>query len=270
MIFPPRRRDLFAGAAGLLALYASGTRHGLASETQPARMRLLAGGRDGDGRILAGVHLSLSPGWKTYWRLPGGSGIPPVFDWSGSTNVQSVVVLYPAPRLLGEGKGMFLGYTGETIFPVQVIAKDPAADSELILNMAYGVCERICIPSESQARLRLPRHLQSDAGNLLIERALARVPRRVPAGTMVRDWRYVAPERRIEFAVDALGGVEFATVEGNGNIDLEIALPVVTTDSMKRFSVGCDVPAGTARNAPLLVTIVSRRSAVEEEHTLDG
>lgn len=271
MLFSARRRDVCAGAAaGLMALCSPWMKRSLASDTLPARLRLLAGGRDGDGRILAGVRLSLQPGWKTYWRFPGGSGIPPTFDWSASLNAKSLIVSYPAPSRLGEGQGMFLGYTGDVVFPVEVIPADPAGDVELVLNLTYGVCERICIPAESQARLRFASASPADDAAALIERARARVPRRVPAGTMVRDWRYLADQRRIEFAVDALGGVDFVAVEGQADLDLGMAVEVASSGPLKRFSVSLGGPSAAPPASPLLVTIVSRRAAVEEAHTLDG
>ena len=45
------------------------------------------GGAD-NGELLAGVQIRLEPGWKTYWRTPGDSGVPPSFDWSGSKNLK--------------------------------------------------------------------------------------------------------------------------------------------------------------------------------------
>ena len=32
--------------------------------------------------------VKLRPGWKTYWRYPGDSGVPPQFDFSGSENLK--------------------------------------------------------------------------------------------------------------------------------------------------------------------------------------
>src|SRR5690348_2776775 len=40
-------------------------------------IRLIAGNSAADGAIRAGVELNLAPGWKTYWRYPGDSGVPP-------------------------------------------------------------------------------------------------------------------------------------------------------------------------------------------------
>ncbi len=63
-----------------------------------ARARLIATGYpDANNKppaASAGVQIELDPKWKTYWRFPGGSGIPTQFDWSGSKNVKSFEILY--------------------------------------------------------------------------------------------------------------------------------------------------------------------------------
>ena len=56
-------------------------------------------------RLRAGIEIKLQPGWHTYWRYPGDSGVPPRFDFSGSDNVASVKVLYPAPHLFTDETG---------------------------------------------------------------------------------------------------------------------------------------------------------------------
>src|SRR6185312_14177680 len=71
------------------------------------------------GRVFrAGVEIRLQDGWKTYWRYPGDSGVPPVFDFSTSQNVKSVSVLYPAPSRFPDGAGgSSIGYKGDVILP---------------------------------------------------------------------------------------------------------------------------------------------------------
>src|ERR1700709_2960226 len=59
-------------------------------------VRLLAGSRSG-AVLLGGIAIQLAPGWKTYWRTPGDSGVPPRFDFSKSENIEAVTVLWPAP-----------------------------------------------------------------------------------------------------------------------------------------------------------------------------
>ena len=78
------------------------------------------------GRMFrAGVEIRLKEGWKTYWRYPGDSGVPPVLDFSKSQNVKAVTVLYPAPtRFPDGGGGNSIGYKGVVILPLHVVAQD--------------------------------------------------------------------------------------------------------------------------------------------------
>src|SRR5579859_2153841 len=55
--------------------------------------RLIAGAmsKNRDTAFLrAGIEIKLDPGWQTYWRDPGDSGAPPMFDFTGSENVKTV------------------------------------------------------------------------------------------------------------------------------------------------------------------------------------
>ena len=73
--------------------------------------------------LRAGVEIKLDPGWKTYWRDPGDSGVPPTFDFSGSDNVKSATVLWPAPERFSDGAGgNSIGYVDHVILPLQVAA----------------------------------------------------------------------------------------------------------------------------------------------------
>ena len=74
--------------------------------------------------LRAGVEIRLDAGWKTYWRDPGDSGVPPTFDFSGSDNVKSVTVQWPAPERFPDGAGgNSIGYVGRVILPLRMVAK---------------------------------------------------------------------------------------------------------------------------------------------------
>src|ERR1700710_278082 len=86
-------------------------------------VRLLAGSRSG-AVLMGGVAFALQPGWKTYWRTPGDSGVPPRFDFSKSDNIEAVTVLWPAPMQFDDGAGGFsLGYKNQTVLPLRIVAK---------------------------------------------------------------------------------------------------------------------------------------------------
>ncbi len=100
------------------------------------------------------VEIRLKPGWKTYWREPGGSGIPPVFDFTSSENFDIGEVLFPAPAVLKSGTSIFAGYKGMAAFPFSGKRADLPSGGALRLELLAGVCDEICIPA--QASLEIP------------------------------------------------------------------------------------------------------------------
>lgn len=153
------------------------------AEAHGAKARLFAGAalaRGSDApRLFAAVEISMSPGWKTYWRSPGDSGgLPPNFDWSGSVNLASAEVLYPAPRRFRDAAGDSVGYAKSVVFPVELRPQDPAKPVELRLSLDYGICREICVPAEAKLSLPIPAGA-TVAASPQITTALEAVPRSV-------------------------------------------------------------------------------------------
>ena len=148
-------------------------------ELNNARVRMLAGppAAKASKSYLAGVEIALGDGWKTYWRMPGDAGVPPNFDWSGSSNVASLSVLYPAPMRMPEPAAETVGYKHAVLFPVEVVAKDPSKPVALSLAMEFGVCREICIPAEAKFSLTLPPAGFSGKPAPALLAALDKVPR---------------------------------------------------------------------------------------------
>ena len=116
-------------------------------------VRLLAGSRSG-AVLLGGIAMQLEPGWKTYWRTPGDSGVPPRFDFSKSENIEAVTVLWPAPTKFDDGAGGHsLGYHNQIVLPLRIVAKNSDKPVTLRADINYAVCEKICIPVEADAEL---------------------------------------------------------------------------------------------------------------------
>src|SRR5215469_10795662 len=116
-------------------------------------VRLLAGSRSG-AVLIGGIAFQLQRGWKTYWRTPGDSGVPPRFDFSKSENIEAVTVLWPAPLKFDDGAGgVSLGYHDQTVLPLRIVPKN--VDKPVVLRAAinYAVCEKICIPVDAAAEL---------------------------------------------------------------------------------------------------------------------
>ena len=91
-----------------------------------ARLIAARAHNESGGRVFrAGVEIRLKEGWKTYWRYPGDSGVPPVLDFSKSQNVKAVTVLYPAPMRFSDGAGgNSIGYKGVVVLPLRIVPED--------------------------------------------------------------------------------------------------------------------------------------------------
>src|SRR5437868_7299437 len=78
-------------------------------------VRLLAGSRSG-AVLLGGIAFQIQPGWHTYWRNPGDSGVPPRFDFARSENIEAVTILWPAPTKFPDGAGgTSIGYQKQVV-----------------------------------------------------------------------------------------------------------------------------------------------------------
>src|SRR5438445_13515001 len=172
------------GAAALcVACAASAVRAEDASPWQRdahSAVRLLAGSRSGTV-LLGGVAIQLQPGWKTYWRTPGDSGVPPRFDFSNSDNVDGVPVLWPAPKKFDDGAGgTALGYKQEVVLPLRIVAKNADKPVTLRANISYAVCDKLCIPVEAHAELAFASVASTEDGAL--SDALNAVPKPANVG----------------------------------------------------------------------------------------
>ena len=142
-----------------------------------ARMHNESGGRV----FRAGVEIKLKDGWKTYWRYPGDSGVPPVFDFSKSQNVKSVTVLYPAPGRFPDGAGgNSVGYKGVVILPLHVVPQDAGKPVTLKLKFDYAACEKLCVPAEANLELALSG--AETANEAALGAAESRVPKAAAIG----------------------------------------------------------------------------------------
>src|SRR4030081_2652390 len=158
IVIVPRRAALgFAAAvfASCLAIAACAQDASPWQRDGHSAVRLLAGARSG-AVLVGGIEIQLQPGWKTYWRTPGDSGVPPRFDFSKSENIEAVTVLWPAPTKFDDGAGGHsLGYHNQVVLPLRIVAKN--ADKPVTLRAAinYAVCEKLCIPVEANAELAI-------------------------------------------------------------------------------------------------------------------
>ena len=111
-----------------------------------ASIEILPGWRNASGEHMAGIRITLDPGWKTYWRAPGDGGIPPQFSLAGSENITSFTPLWPVPQVFYQNDMYSVGYADHVVFPLRLNSDDPEAPMRISGQIHIGVCEEICIP----------------------------------------------------------------------------------------------------------------------------
>jgi DsbC/DsbD-like thiol-disulfide interchange protein len=238
-------------------------------------VRLIAGSHSGaEPRLRAGIEVKLQPGWKTYWRYPGDSGVPPRFDFSGSDNVLRAKVLYPAPHLFTDETGNSIGYKTNVIFPVQVTPKQPGKPVTLTVKVDYAVCEKLCIPAEGKAELNFGNG--ASANDAALADAEAKVPKPVTAADAGLSARRVTNSAKplVDVDLPASGRPTALFVEGPS---AEWALPIPMAaqgapPGRLHFGFELDgLPPGVDPKAPfeLTFTVVDGDRAIEVKSHLD-
>ncbi len=143
-----------------------------------ARVRLINAGRTDEGRWRVGVEIDIQEGWKTYWRFPGESGVPPVFAWNGSRNVAAAEVHWPVPKRFIDAGLTAIGYDRDVVVPVTVATTAPGVPPRVTMQLSFGVCEEICVPLDVTASLDLGTPA-SFRQRLAVEDAMRQVPGQV-------------------------------------------------------------------------------------------
>jgi DsbC/DsbD-like thiol-disulfide interchange protein len=278
---PTLRNARSAALFALAALTSFSSMEARAEDASPwqkgthAALRLLAGSRSGPV-LLGGVAVQLDPGWKTYWRTSGDSGVPPRFDFSKSDNVEAVTVLWPAPTKFDDGAGGFsLGYHDQVVLPLRIVPKVNDKPVTLRANINYAVCEKICIPVEASTELTFASVASTEDSVLFA--ALDTVPKPASVGDpnplTIRD---VKREGKSTVLIDVLSPDARTVnlfVEGP-TPDWALPVPKLVEHGppgIKRFSFELDgVPPGVnPEGAALKLTLVGGDRSYEFNINLD-
>jgi DsbC/DsbD-like thiol-disulfide interchange protein len=225
-------------------------------------VRLLAGSRSG-AVLLGGIAFQLQPGWKTYWRTPGDSGVPPRFDFSKSENIEAVTVLWPAPAKFDDGAGGHsMGYHDQIVLPLRIVAKNADKPVTLRADINYAVCEKLCIPVEANPELAFTSVASTEDSALFA--ALDTVPKPANVGDpnplTIRD---VKREGKSSVVVDVAtpDAKEVNLFVEGPTPDWALPVPTLLEHSppgVKRFSFELDglPPGANPEGAALKLTLV--------------
>ncbi len=167
---------LFLLMSGLVAAFpAFAAETGWQELAPDTRIRLIASEtRTSGGRTLLAIELDMPPNTKTYWRVPGETGIPTRLDLAGSTGISGHRLHWPYPQVEQQQGYTDFVYYGPLVIPVEltVDGDNPVVEASILM----GVCSDICVPATAEFSLPLNLTKPDPGQDLRINQALALTP----------------------------------------------------------------------------------------------
>ncbi len=131
--------------------------------TPHVRAELMAYAPDGVqlGKPLwVGLQIQHQPGWHTYWKNPGDSGLPTQLNWTLPVGSTAGLTQWPTPQKIAVAQLANYGYEGIVMLaaPVAVSESFQSPSGEFVINLKaqWLVCKTECIPEEGEFTLKIP------------------------------------------------------------------------------------------------------------------
>jgi DsbC/DsbD-like thiol-disulfide interchange protein len=142
-------------------------------EMMGARLRVVTESRQPDMKTLRGVlQIDLDPGWKTYWREPGASGIPPQINVAeGATGAE---IHFPIPHWVDQSYGSWAGYSEPVSLPVTFMLEDGA--TQIAVDVFLGICRDVCVPVTGRFEVPLERSTGGTLQSIQVDAAFGNLP----------------------------------------------------------------------------------------------
>lgn len=180
------------------------------------------------GTVWVGLQITHQPGWHTYWKNSGDSGLPTELQWTLPPGVMAGDIAWPLPKKIPIANLANYGYEGTVLLPVPLIVTPEYKPGPLTEAMDIGlkaswlVCRQECIPQEGEFALRLPLRSSTALDGGAFEAALKSQPAELTGAQQVQ----VAGERlqvRISGLPEAVRGQALELFPETPNILLTAA-----------------------------------------------
>lgn len=199
--------------------------------------------------VWLGLSLTHIPGWHTYWKNPGDSGIPTTFSWQLPKGLSAGEIDWPAPEHLPLGPLLNYGYKDTVLLPVPLNISNESGSGELDVKLRadWLVCEVQCIPESGEFYIKLQRGQVLTQHAQRFTQAFAQRPRVLPSvtaqasvkGTLLevqinglpsvlqgKPWRYFAAQAGV---IDH--GARIESIWRDGQLALRVPLAAQRSES---------------------------------------
>ncbi len=184
-----RRIGQYLGVRSLLtlligALLCLGT-SGVRGATTKARLVLAVESAKAGDTVMAGVHLQMAARWHTYWRNPGGPGMPTTIEWQLPAGITAGEIQWPTPEKFPADDLTQYIYGHDVVLLVPLrLGKDVKASAlELKAKVSWLECiyegpDAKCVPGDASisGQLRIGSESKPSAEAALIESWQKKLP----------------------------------------------------------------------------------------------
>jgi len=260
--------DMISRSGALVLAAAAWASPALASssawhEAEGGRVRLVTtGAPDADGRLKGVLQIDLEPGWKTYWRDPGASGVPPSLDVSANPLVASAVIDFPAPEHHFDGTSTWAGYDQPVGLPVTFTMRASGKAGIIGASVFLGICETICVPVQAKLEVDTNTGGDDDADAAAVAAAWAALPS--PASADFGARILASDDKSVTLEVAAPGDADKAELFLAGSEGYMFSLAKPATEAGKQIWKADIItrPKATPTGDGLHYTLVTPTGAV--------
>jgi thiol:disulfide interchange protein DsbD len=167
--------------------------------------------------VLAGVRLTMQPGWHTYWKNPGAAGKATEIKWQLPPGVTAGEIQWPVPEKMPPLEVTTYAYEKEVVLlvPLKLEANLPPGTLNLAAKVSWLECNESCIPAgaDVQAALVIGPETKVSANDATLATWQARVPAANAPFKAQVHWQGPASgdDRLLLFALDWSAPSEAAT-----------------------------------------------------------
>src|SRR5208337_2500591 len=131
--------------------------------------------------IWAGVDMKMDPGWHTYWKNPGESGIATTIKWDLPPGVTAGEIQWPLPEKLPPAEVTTYDYENEVMLLVPLTLATNLNSGPLVLkaDVAWLECQEQCVPGSTnvETTLNIGGETKTSADAAMIELWKGKVPK---------------------------------------------------------------------------------------------
>jgi len=133
--------------------------------------------------ITVGVLLEMLPGWHTYWKNPGESGMASKIIWTLPDGVTAGEIQWPTPEVYEDKTVDLTTYVHHDqamlLVPLTIGANVTTGDLDLNARVSWLECEKLCVPGRTEvaAKLRITTATKPSSDAALIKTWQDKLPK---------------------------------------------------------------------------------------------